>query len=192
MVTIKVGISGVGGVGKSTLCQVIAAYFRFGGRKVELVEEVAGQVTEELASSMGDLDQKKVAVEIVAHELRATIQSPDLIVCDRTIMDAWVYTMYQHKMGRVTDETRGFVEKVYHMWGDSYDLMFYIKRPNDVVMDTRKKHERLEESALLDVMFQDVLDYAIGIAFKTDLFDMAQEIVRGIDMYVKRCAVWEI
>ena len=120
----KIGICGAQSTGKTTLLNALRSedYFKgyhFGVGVTRRVKEEYGLEINEGAS---DMTQK-----VIMHEHFANLINYDDLITDRTTLDCYVYTMYLHQHGQVTDRTLGWIDMSCHRTLSFYDKLFYLK-----------------------------------------------------------------
>ena len=160
---VKIAFSGIPGTGKTSILaevkKILALKFH-----VDAADDIGG-------TSPFDVDQKAsfaaqfyfLTTQINEENIRA-ISHPDVLLCDRSILDQWVYW----KKGIARRETDGnleekteFLRTIYQFWVRSYSLIFHV-RVDSKILNTRKKQEHdsklsLKEMQVMEEMFLDII-----------------------------------
>lgn len=90
----KIAIVGTHGVGKTTLCKALAEYAKAQGKKVESVGEVVRDCPYPIHREMTYKAFEWTAMSQILREREAERTNPNLIVCDRSAFDTYIYMRY--------------------------------------------------------------------------------------------------
>jgi len=172
-----VGFSGAAGVGKTTLTEKLATYFTAEGYQVETVAEVAREVfrlytltggAKSLDDLRGDPEnylcfQKDVFEVMAAKEKRAATGEADLVLCDRTVYDNWLYALLYctRREGKAFDELA--VKVARYLKEPPYDLVVYLP-PHGKAMkaDSGRASEDAESQTVQDQVLKMLLGTCSG------------------------------
>jgi thymidylate kinase len=91
---IKIGISGCGDSGKTTLCNNMKKFIESQGKDIYLVKEVARECPYLISENSTATAQRWIWEAHINEEHKAQQQSCDIILCDRTLMDNLLYYYY--------------------------------------------------------------------------------------------------
>lgn len=186
----KVAIIGTHGVGKTTLCKALAEVAKDHGKQTECVGEVVRECPYLLNHNMGYEALEWTSLEQIARERKAERANPDLIICDRSVYDPYVYfkqtfsasrTSVQHDI--LSSSLRVFL---FH-YLQTYDKIFLVGRTSAVIEDDgfrdldKKFHREVDEA------FQQMFH---GKRNATKLDSEYYEEVAYSDVYVDSCQIF--
>lgn len=117
----KIAIIGSLGVGKTFLCNELFNYFSQKGLKVEVMDEVARSCPLPLHENSTEDAQLWILMTQIKREIEAQHKSPDLLICDRGVIDNYAY--YLRKANNKTH-----LHSLVDEWTKTYD--YIIKLPN--------------------------------------------------------------
>ena len=104
---LKLCITGVHGSGKTTLTEKLHTICRRRGQKVCVVTEVADRCPHPLNERSSTTAQKWIWREQMFAELQAQAAHPDVLICDRSLMDNLCYLeMIDHPAANIALITR--------------------------------------------------------------------------------------
>jgi nicotinamide riboside kinase len=120
-------LSGPQGSGKTTLLQKLEKEFKTRGKTVEIVNEVARDNPFGINAQATFFSQRWIYNTQMIRELRAEQQSPDIILCDRGIIDNLAYVERIHNRDEPFPITE-FLQQVEiaRYWSQKYDYIIYL------------------------------------------------------------------
>lgn len=89
----KIAIMGTHGTGKTTLSYYLAAHYKKEGKNVKIIQEVARNCPFPLNHAMSSKSAWWIYHEHSRKELEA-IQHHDVVICDRSSIDSFIYAEY--------------------------------------------------------------------------------------------------
>ncbi|MFC1679411.1 AAA family ATPase [Elusimicrobiota bacterium] len=90
----KIAVVSTHGVGKTTLVFDVAAELKRRGLKVKVFSEIAATACEQgipINTTTTLPAQLYILMQHITEELRATIRNYQVVVCDRSVFDNWIY-----------------------------------------------------------------------------------------------------
>jgi len=90
----KISLISTHGTGKTTLCYEVAAALKKRGLKVKVFSEIAASAYEQgipINENTTLPAQMYILMQHIAEELRAAIRHYQVVVCDRSVFDNWIY-----------------------------------------------------------------------------------------------------
>lgn len=90
----KIAVVSTHGVGKTTLVFDVAAELKKRGLKVKVFSEIAASACEQgipINNNTTLPAQLYILMQHITEELRATIRNYQVVVCDRSVFDNWIY-----------------------------------------------------------------------------------------------------
>ncbi len=172
----KIAIMGTHSAGKTTLAYILAAYFKMKQMNVKLIHE---SVRENCPFPINaDANQGTCLWNFhtqFLNELEAEAQGYQLAICDRSVMDTFVYF---HAVNPMNPITRSAVEQA-SQWLTTYDLLICLEPQegidpeNDGFRSTDSDYQKLIAEGFrrkLDTYGQHVNDRVI-YATSSDVFD---------------------
>lgn len=90
----KISLISTHGTGKTTLCYEVAAELKKRGLKVKVFSEIAASAFEQgipINENTTLQAQLYILMQHITEELRASIRHYQVVVCDRSVFDNWVY-----------------------------------------------------------------------------------------------------
>lgn len=155
----KIGFTGSHSVGKTTLLYQVAGELQKLGFNVALVNETA----RETRYPINDRTTKDAQIDIMAlqihNELDVATRTVDVILTDRTALDAVAYTYLAEEEKRIKEGTADAMLPLATYFLKSYDLIFYVKPfDGDFISDrerwcsetAQRKVDRILESLYID------------------------------------------
>lgn len=118
----KIAIIGTHGVGKTTLCNGLATCIRKQGKTAVIVSENVRECPLPIHDAQGLATTQWIIGRQLQAEMEATIEKPDFILCDRSMLDPMVYLLYNSPNFR-HDELFEYVKD----YTISYDKMILIR-----------------------------------------------------------------
>ena len=121
-----VTIIGCQGSGKTTLIRKLEKEFKFRGKTVEIVNEVARDNPFGINDQATFFSQRWIFNTQILRELQAEQVSPDIILCDRSVIDDICYTERLHNRDEPFPITE-FLQQVEiaRYWSRRYDFIIY-------------------------------------------------------------------
>jgi nicotinamide riboside kinase len=90
----KISLISTHGTGKTTLCYEVAAELKKRGLKVKVFSEIAASAFEQgipINENTTLQAQLYILMQHITEELRASIRHYQVVVCDRSVFDNWIY-----------------------------------------------------------------------------------------------------
>jgi nicotinamide riboside kinase len=120
----KIGLISTHGTGKTTLAHLLAGELKKRGFKTKIVSEVSTEALEGgLPINQGTTlaAQAWILHKQIAYELQAMMQGYEVLICDRTVLDNYLYL--ERAVGRDSE----YLEMVLgHAKKFPYDALFYL------------------------------------------------------------------
>lgn len=118
---IKIGISGCGDSGKTTLCNNIKEFIELQGKSVYLVKEVARECPYPINENTTIEAQRWIWESHINEEIIGHKSGCDIVLCDRTLMDNLLYYKYllNNKSDPVFEALTDYTQK----WMNTYDYI---------------------------------------------------------------------
>ncbi len=123
MAVTKIGIMGTHGTGKTTFAMTLAADLKREDPKtrVGLVSEVARSCPFEINENAGRQAQAWIFHQQFVKEIEAASRN-DIIVCDRTVLDALAYSQYRNFKSQVDSALHQALD-----WMATYDNLSWLR-----------------------------------------------------------------
>jgi len=134
---LKVGFIGTHGVGKTTTVEWLEDLLSEVGVDVGVVTDSARECPMPINRKTTEESQIWILLEQVQQEVEETHKGVDVILSDRTVLDAWVYN-------RVNVGLSSFINSVMREWLHSYDLLFKLERDLEYLEDDGVRDTDLE------------------------------------------------
>lgn len=121
----KIAIIGTHGTGKSTLTYHLAGLYKAMGLNAKVVQEVARACPFPLNSKMDANGAMWIHVAHVKKELDAIAQGCEVLICDRSALDSFLYLKKQTKIWKKTwqEMCRSAIS-----WMSTYDQLIYVSK----------------------------------------------------------------
>lgn len=124
----KIVITGTHGTGKSTLVAAVAAHYRAQGLKVEIAQEFGRRYVEYTGDARrlqpGASNPARQIISLfhdVQEEYRAMAAGPDIVICDRGVVDSLTYSL---AVGETYDQVdMAFTRDLINSHVKTYDLV---------------------------------------------------------------------
>ena len=189
----KIGIMGVHGAGKTSLGYLLSAHFKMKGINVKLIHE---SVRENCPFPINaDANQGTCLWNFhtqFRNELDAEAQGYELAICDRTVVDTFVY---YHAVNKETNVTMAAVHQGVQ-WLKTYDVLICtepstsVELFDDGVRDTDIEYQNLIKSVFDDILYRYAGDVAERVIYATsdDIFDEERKeaLVAKIELHLKK------
>jgi hypothetical protein len=120
---LKVACIGTHGVGKTTFCYHLAKVFKGQGKNVHIVQERVRFSPFPINHGMAPETAIWASVNQVSKELEASQRGFDVIICDRSAYDTFMYARY---LGLDSPNLRA-TEEMAKEWLGTYDEFYWIR-----------------------------------------------------------------
>lgn len=136
---IKISFSGISGSGKTSLMQEVKKILSL-KYKVSSVDEINGRNPFDNDKRSSFVSQFYYLSTQINEENIHTLTTPDFLLCDRSVLDQWIY--WKHHMAKKErtprlEEKDALLKHLYRFWISSYHLVFFI-RMDLKELDTRE------------------------------------------------------
>lgn len=133
--SIKIGVLGTHGVGKTTLALDLGQQIQKTGKfSVSVLTELARECPYPMGVNQSEEATNWLISRQISRELELS-RNASLLICDRTSLDALIYTEASRKAANRADSERlPLMERAAHDWLDSYDMLIWI-RPSEMLVD---------------------------------------------------------
>lgn len=134
--SLKIGLAGTHGVGKTTLAHFLTGKLKEKGMRVEVVTEVARDCPFSL-NEQSDFDaQFWILAMQLARELEAGNRA-EIIVTDRTVVDNFAYACYAYEHRKMNKHEREEMWRVVKFWLERqpYSFIFIVEPLEDIQDD---------------------------------------------------------
>ena len=190
---IKISFSGCPGAGKTSLLNE--------GKKILSLKEQVESLEDLSKKNPFDTDKKpsfirqfySITNQINEENLKA-LTSPDLLLCDASILDQWVHWkryVSDAKQNNHSEEKNQLLHHLYHFWIKTYDIIFTI-RVDPKILESRKDTEKFElpnEDYLKEIesFYQQIIEEdnlkVIEIWNNNSVDESAHEIIKHISEF---------
>ena len=131
----KISLISTHGTGKTTLCYEVAADLKKRGLKVKVFSEIAASAFEQgipINENTTLPAQLYILMQHITEELRAAIRHYQVVVCDRSVFDNWIYM--ERRCGGAGNEyilefLKGYAEKF------PYDAIYKLPLVGELMED---------------------------------------------------------
>jgi deoxyadenosine/deoxycytidine kinase len=160
---VKIAFSGIPTVGKTSVLaevkKILALKFH-----VEEAEDVARASPFDVDAKSGFVSQFFFLTTQINEENIRAMNHPDILLCDRSILDQWVYwkrtAAQKEANGNLEGKTR-LLRTIFQFWIPTYSLIFHV-RTDPRILKARKDFERgtrvsPEEMRGMEEMFLDTI-----------------------------------
>jgi hypothetical protein len=160
---VKIAFSGIPVTGKTSILAEV--------RKILALKFHVDEADDVAPTSPFDVDQKAgfaaqfyfLTTQINEENIRA-MNHPDILLCDRSILDQWVYwkkEVAQKGANGNLEEKTEFLRSIYQFWVRSYSLIFHV-RVDPKILNARKEPEsdpnlNPKEMQAMEEMFLDTI-----------------------------------
>jgi len=156
----KIALISTHGTGKTTLCFDVAAELKKRGFKVKVFSEIAASAYEQgipINENTTLPAQLYILMQHITEELRASIRDYQIVVCDRSVFDNWVYM--ERRCGGagnafVLDFLKGYADKF--PYDAIYKLPLVGELMDDGIRDARNKAFQLDIYSRLGKLLEDL------------------------------------
>lgn len=143
---IKISFSGISGSGKTSLLKEVKKILSL-KYKVDHVPEISGKNPFDNDKKSTFISQFFYLSTQVNEENVHSINHLDYLLCDRSILDQWIYwkcSILGKELSEQLQEKNGILEDLYRFWIKTYDLIFLI-RLDLKKLDTREFDKELRK-----------------------------------------------
>jgi deoxyadenosine/deoxycytidine kinase len=132
---LKIGIMGVAGSGKTTLVSELKKIF---GIKfnIEILDDISNKSPFDDNNDTNFISQFYYFSTQINEENKRSINNPDILICDKTIFDRWIYwKKYLIKVGENKDlnDKDNILKTIFDYWINTYDLIFFIRVDKEII-----------------------------------------------------------
>lgn len=121
----KVGFTGADSTGKSTLIKIINPIFENNCRTETLViGDIARSSPYPLVDKQNIFSSNWIFEQIQTQELHLQ-RTVDILICDRTILDVWIFSSLAASLGHISDNQLHSFRKKIRRALRTYDAIFY-------------------------------------------------------------------
>lgn len=167
----KICVVGTHGVGKTTFCERIKGDFERVGNSVHLIEDTLRENKSLMNSNFNETQALINYADQMKKELQ-TQQETDIVICDRSIMDSFMYVKALGKNSKRLDSCMASALE----WMYSYSVIIFITSCNfPIVCDgwrnVSKEFQELVEKEFTKWLFRNQQGYALTIINSSEVFD---------------------
>lgn len=156
----KIALISTHGTGKTALCFDVAAELKKRGFKVKVFSEIAASAYEQgipINENTTRPAQLYILMQHISEELRAAIRSYQVVVCDRSVFDNWVYM--ERRCGGagnefILDFLKGYADRF--QYDAIYKLPLVGALMEDGIRDAHNKDFQLDIAERLDRLLLDL------------------------------------
>jgi hypothetical protein len=154
----KIALISTHGTGKTTLCFDVAAELKKRGFKVKVFSEIAAAAYEQgipINENTTLPAQLYILMQHITEELRAAIRNYQIVVCDRSVFDNWVY-MERRCGGNafILEFLRGYADKF--PYDAIYKLPMVGELMEDGIRDAQNKAFQTDIYARLNTLLEEL------------------------------------
>lgn len=148
----RIGITGAQSVGKTTLLNALRSETML--KSYQVCDEVTRRV-KDYGLSINEMGTNATQKLIMNEHIYNVFMFEDMIT-DRTALDCYVYTLYLHRNGNVTDDAVNHVYNAFKKLWPYYNYAFYIEPEFDIVNDgVRSTNKSFRDE--IDALFKHVI-----------------------------------
>ncbi len=190
---IKISFSGISGSGKTSLLQEVKKILAL-KYKVNSVEEINGKNPFDNDKRSSFVSQFFYFSSQVNEENIHAIFPADFLLCDRSVLDQWIYWRHyvsDKEMTRALEEKHTLLKNLYQFWIQTYDMIFLIRMDlkefdirefNTEFRTTDLDYIKKTEELFLETIKEDNLN-VIEIWNNNTIDECAQKIIEMISDY---------
>jgi thymidylate kinase len=126
---IKISFSGIPGCGKTALLNEVKKILSL-KYKVDIIDEINRKNPFDEDQKASFVSQFFYISTQINEENRKSINTLDYLLCDRSILDQWIYWrnyIAEKEMTPQLQERNHVLKTIYQFWVKTYDLIFFIK-----------------------------------------------------------------
>lgn len=190
---IKISFSGISGSGKTSLLQEVKKILSLKYR-VNSVDEINGKNPFDIDKRSSFVSQFYYFSMQMNEENIHALTSPDFLLCDRSVLDQWIYWKHHIVKKEMTShlkEKNELLQHMYRFWIPTYPLIFFI-RINLKELDSREfdsefrttdlDYIKRTEELFLETIEQDHLN-VVEIWNNKSIEESAYQIIKVISEY---------
>jgi thymidylate kinase len=190
---IKISFSGISGSGKTSLMQEVKKILSL-KYKVSTVDEINGRNPFDNDKRASFVSQFYYFSTQINEENIHALTSPDFLLCDRSVLDQWIYWKHYVAKKEKTpplEEKDTLLKNLYRFWMPTYHLVFFI-RMDLRELDTREfdsefrttdiEYIKKTEELFLEAIEEDHLN-VIEIWNNKSIDESAFQIIKAISDY---------
>ena len=156
----KISLISTHGTGKTALCFDVAAALKKRGFKVKVFSEIAASAYEQgipINDNTTLPAQLYILMQHITEELRAVIRNYQIVVCDRSVFDNWIYL--ERRCGAACNR---FILDFLERYSDKFRYDAVYKLPltgelrDDGIRDARDRSFQLDIAARLDRLLEEL------------------------------------
>ncbi len=190
---IKISFSGISGSGKTSLLQEVKKILAL-KYKVNSVEEINGKNPFDNDKRSSFVSQFFYFSNQINEENIHTISPTDFLLCDRSVLDQWIYWKHYvsaKEMTQTLKEKDTLLKNLYQLWIKTYDMVFFIRMDlkeldirefNTEFRTTDLEYIKKTEELFLETIKEDNLN-VIEIWNNNTIDECAQKIIELISDY---------
>lgn len=149
----KIAFIGTHGTRKTTLCYELTAYLKNKNINVDMVKEVAGRCPLSINENAAIESELWIFHTMVAEEAYASFKYKN-IVCDRSLLDSFVYTMNRRDR---SSELIQHMENYCDFWIKTYDYLFKTKVEDNLLVEDGIRSVNREFQKRIDELLEETL-----------------------------------
>lgn len=124
--SLKIGLMGTHGIGKTTLLYSLAGYLKNRGYNVAFVEEMSRKCPFAINEATSFEAQFWIQLSQIREEIEKSKE--DIILTDRTVLDNFAYLLRKARVdGGVPEGKLEMMRNIAKFWVKSYDYVFFIQ-----------------------------------------------------------------
>ena len=156
----KIAFTGAQGVGKTTLLDILEKCFEF-----KLPFKFIRNLTRDIAKKGYGINENGngITQELIMKAHKELLNSSYDIVVDRCVLDAFIYTLYFYRQGKVSKEVLSNCEDVFREYINKYDYIFYIKPEFPITGDDYRSAEINYQNDIAALFEEIIKEYNIPV-----------------------------
>ncbi len=190
---IKISFSGISGSGKTSLLAEVKKILSL-KYKVCSIDEINGKNPFDNDKRSTFVSQFFYMSTQVNEENAHSITPSDFLLCDRSILDQWIYWkshISDKEMTSQMEEKNDVLKNIYQLWIKTYDLIFFIRMDlkeldnrefNTEFRTIEPEYIKKTEEFFLEAIEEDNLD-VIEIWNNNTIDESAHKIIKAISEY---------
>lgn len=131
---LKIGITGIPESGKTSLIvelkKILGIKFN-----IDILDDISNKSPFDENRDTNFISQFYYFSTQINEENKRTINNPDILICDKTIFDQWIYwKKYLSKVGenKELNDKNNILKTIYEYWINTYDIIFFIRIDSEV------------------------------------------------------------
>ncbi|MHA1266160.1 MAG: AAA family ATPase [Candidatus Helarchaeota archaeon] len=165
-VTLKLGLLGTHGTGKTTLGFTVCSRLKARHYIVEFIAEIARTVPTSLTVNQGTNfgTQYWILNTQINKEILAQLRQPQMLVTDRTVLDNFAYAYRAANVGQISPEDLAVLELKCRHWMATYDFLFYTPIPSrSIEQDGFRATDRAFQKEIDHIIQQLIQEWALSV-----------------------------